>query len=74
MDNIGMKLGLSIAVIVLLGIWGYFALRKPVKVRKMKVELVEKKPINHNTILMTFMLPNFRDRLHLKVGEHLEIS
>ena len=46
----------------------------PVQQKQLKVKLVEKKRITHDSIIFTFLLPNQKKPLGLKIGEHIEIQ
>lgn len=63
-----------ILVILILGLWLLFKTRSEIGMRKLKVKLVEKEVLTHDTAVFTFGLPDGLNRLGLKIGEHLQVE
>ena len=42
--------------------------------QRLSVKLVDKKVLTHDTIIFTFLLPDAKKTLGLKIGEHLEVE
>ena len=63
----------AIPGVLILVIFIFFLIRKP-SLKKMKVKMVEKNRLTHDTIIFTFALPKSKEKLGLKVGEHIEIE
>ena len=54
--------------ILILLIFFILLLRPKNKKQNLKVKLIEKKPLTHDTIIFTFLLPNPKKPLGLKIG------
>lgn len=60
------------AIIVLIVLFLLF--RKGAGLKTLRVKLVDKKHITHDSIIFTFLLPEKDKNLGLKIGEHIEIQ
>ena len=68
-----MKIAFLLGFCLMMALLALIFLRKKPKTKKIKVELVEKERITLDLIKLTFMLPDLKQKLGLKVGEHIEI-
>lgn len=72
--EINNSLLLAIPGVIIIFIVIFLLFRKDAGLKTLKVKLVDKKHITHDSIVFTFLLPEKDKKLGLKIGEHIEIQ